>query len=655
VLDYVKAASIEFRKDSLNDVVIKRKFDTPLIDQIKGEIKSLEIIPGLKVLDFEVETYNNYMPVSKKYIKDVKLKNKQLDSVYKYKDSEVDKLIITFGINMSDVEEKVIQKELFVFRQDRFGRFFLDGKRATITNQIVDNSTYIAKDGSLCFRTPSFNFPVTIRHFVYGIKCTDGTEIKGRKYEIMIFNKPCNILHQFMAKFGVDKTIKFFSMDGIVNIVPEEFDKGSCLYYQIGDGIYVELNKKLMDKSQFIKDFFVTLVELLRDPFKKEEDFQKKKRRKKYVEPVYKPEKCAFIFSDLYEEDFWLEMFSQTYSNKKSIKNGLNGLISFESIISSYSAKKLPSIKPKHKRSIYHLIRFFMTNYALLKNKNNHSLDHKRIRNSEIVVSYWDAYLRGNMNSMLNSQVTAGRLEKFLNTITPDALMRATKKDMFRYERFNDFTVAEISRYTMKGVGSIKGGKHKTSISHRALYPSYIGRIDINSCSSTDPGLSGYLCCNAKITDDGRFSDSYEPESFDKSMNKIREKDLIKYGDDKRLKIETAKVTNANGNIFLKLKGHKSDELKLHTVQNKPYMARMVDGKILIFKTPPLGKNGGIKLTFKKDSKYYVDEANTRTSRRTSKVETYRNGKLNIALTKEFKKDVERHAIQEDVIKVTKK
>jgi hypothetical protein len=38
----------------------------------------------------------------------------------------------------------------------------------------------------------------------------------------------------------------------------------------------------------------------------------------------------------------------------------------------------------------------------------------------------------------------------------------------------------------MKGAGAISGGKNKTPMKYRMIYPSYIGRLDINACSATD-------------------------------------------------------------------------------------------------------------------------------------------------------------------------
>jgi hypothetical protein len=51
------------------------------------------------------------------------------------------------------------------------------------------------------------------------------------------------------------------------------------------------------------------------------------------------------------------------------------------------------------------------------------------------------------------------------------------------------------------------------SIKYRGIYPSYIGRIDINVCGNSDPGTSGIITPFCK-TDGLYFDDAGEPEEF---------------------------------------------------------------------------------------------------------------------------------------------
>ena len=62
----------------------------------------------------------------------------------------------------------------------------------------------------------------------------------------------------------------------------------------------------------------------------------------------------------------------------------------------------------------------------------------------------------------------------------------------------------------------LNGGKHGTSAAYRDIYSSHLGRLDMNVCSSSDPGLTGYLTCNCQVDERGYFGgkDS-EPDCYD--------------------------------------------------------------------------------------------------------------------------------------------
>ena len=63
--------------------------------------------------------------------------------------------------------------------------------------------------------------------------------------------------------------------------------------------------------------------------------------------------------------------------------------------------------------------------------------------------------------------------------------------------------------------------KYGTSLSYRDIYPSHIGRYDLNVCSSSDPGLTGYLTANCKVDSRGYFDpENSEPDSYDPVIDK---------------------------------------------------------------------------------------------------------------------------------------
>ena len=121
---------------------------------------------------------------------------------------------------------------------------------------------------------------------------------------------------------------------------------------------------------------------------------------------------------------------------------------------------------------------------------------------------------------------------RLLNYINEHTLLKGAhvggkggSTSMFRYERYNDFDAIDISRYTLKGPTGLNGGKKGISMPYRDIYPSQIGRYDANVCSSSDPGLTGYLCGNVPLDASGYFDpEDAEPDEYDPNIDEILER-----------------------------------------------------------------------------------------------------------------------------------
>ena len=83
-------------------------------------------------------------------------------------------------------------------------------------------------------------------------------------------------------------------------------------------------------------------------------------------------------------------------------------------------------------------------------------------------------------------------------------------------------------RITMKGPNSL-GGSNVNNISakYRGINPSYIGRLDLNACGSSDPGTSAILTPQCE-TYGLYFSPEHEPENFKYVLDKDIYNSIIK-------------------------------------------------------------------------------------------------------------------------------
>lgn len=58
--------------------------------------------------------------------------------------------------------------------------------------------------------------------------------------------------------------------------------------------------------------------------------------------------------------------------------------------------------------------------------------------------------------------------------------------------RCNDLDSFSALRYSVRGPNSLGSRSDRNiSIKYRSCHPSYLGKLDLNTCSSSSPGLSG--------------------------------------------------------------------------------------------------------------------------------------------------------------------
>ena len=79
----------------------------------------------------------------------------------------------------------------------------------------------------------------------------------------------------------------------------------------------------------------------------------------------------------------------------------------------------------------------------------------------------------------------------------------------------NDNDAELALSYTYKGISGLgdQGSGSAVPLIYRSVDPSHLGKVDLDSSSASDPGLSGIICPMAKVYD-GSFSDYQEPNGW---------------------------------------------------------------------------------------------------------------------------------------------
>lgn len=502
------AAYCHKNDDKINRDMFTRAYDRPLVEYIIDTCKNLEVIPAIKLVSWEFITDQTKIrsSINKQFVKDPKIKNNRtLERLAQSNKTLYDLLVLHFRVTAKGRSVDVTRK-VRILKQLRGGFFLRNGKKVMLLNQVVDNSTYV-KGNVLNFKTTLY--PIKLFTAKKKLKFLDGEVVTCPCYYMDLFSKVANPLLYYLANRGIDDTLEMFNMNGIMSVVDDILDEDNYMYLPIRDKLYIEIHEKAFYAHEFISKFVATLFDALDS------------------------DKSSITLRDVYSKEYWCGRLAEVFSKKRNAEKGERVLISFEKMMDPSSKKRLTALRRFHRKGTDSIVRWMMTNYDQLLKKDSNDLKYKRARANEVLAYFFDSYITRNVYSLLNTDNPP--FEKYLrllNSINENTLLRATQSggkssptSMFRYERYNDFDALELSRYTLKGPTGLNGGKKKTSMRYRDIYPSQYGRYDLNVCSSSDPGLTGYLTANVKLDKNGYFDSSKtEPDEYDQVIDSITEK-----------------------------------------------------------------------------------------------------------------------------------
>ena len=132
------------------------------------------------------------------------------------------------------------------------------------------------------------------------------------------------------------------------------------------------------------------------------------------------------------------------------------------------------------------------------------------------------------INHLLNKKkLVIEDIERIFNW-NPNELMRlmvsSHNGSILKYDpNVNDFTLLNAERFTRQGPQGITGGKN-IGDEFRDIYPSHIGRFDLNAIShGGNSCLTGFLTHKCKVYKDGFFSKkSNDPDEFPDKLRTLR-------------------------------------------------------------------------------------------------------------------------------------
>lgn len=484
-------------REPFNDALFERS-DDEMIEELKKVILSCERNKyfTIKVTNFTVvDDYGTMIKMLKEQ-ENIKHQSKDMDyNQYDYidiRDSDVRLLVVDYFIKVPAPKkdspgEKNLRVLIMVPRFVDKYYFRIMGNYYCPKFQILDGSTYNnAGSSSRCQNVTFKSLFMATRIFRYTneLKFEDGTTLPVVFYNSAIFNKKVPVMKYILAKYGLYNAMVALG-------IPELYihDKNPHLdhcYTLCKGNVYISIPKYLFERDHIVQSFIYTL----------------------YLSINSRDISCV---SDLWKTDYWKLTLGDSYGSK-SVEKGESVLESLESIydIPTKEALRLPE---PHKKDIYCVLIWILREFDILAQTDNLNIATKRRRLAAYCAALYGMKLSSGMftfSSEKNIQVS--QIEKRIHTF-PDYLIKAISRDRTISSRssVNDLDSYDAAKWTFKGIQGIGEAKDSTVPDiYRQAHPSHLGRIDLDSSSNGDPGMSGMLCPMTK-TSENYFSDFSEP------------------------------------------------------------------------------------------------------------------------------------------------
>lgn len=492
-------------------------------------------VKGFTVVDDYAEVQN----VLFKYYENAnknKSKAKKKDNPYAYinlNESDIKLLMVDYHIETPFAVDPIERQDDFrviiaVPRIIDKYYFRINGIMRSTLYQIVDGSTYNNSNSSA--RIPNITFKIVfmaVRVFRYylDVPLVDGTMLKLTHYMSNIFNKTTSASMYILAKFGLYGAIDFMGFDGIgLSITQTPITDPNYYSIRKDDNIWINAPRYLVDNNKVLQSFIACIYGCIVPGMNYETIFDNH----------FWTSSLGCQFNSLGKEATLNAMNPKENSYNTTFEKGLSILDSFETIydISTKESIRLPE---EDKATMYHIIRWLMREFNNLVAKDNLDVSIKKIRFSEYIASIYAMKIARGIYRVadLNSKITSSSIKRAIRTDPMYLVNMIAKSNLVSYRNMvSDMDSMLALKFTYKGIAGL-GESNNNSIPDivRYIHPSHIGRLDLDSSSDSNPGVTGTINPFTKIYD-GYFSDYQEPNfwqaKFDQTLDEYRKLSGVK-------------------------------------------------------------------------------------------------------------------------------
>lgn len=481
---------------NINYPIINREYEKELSEYIIACFKSISMVLNeIQLVDsqFIIDT-DKVDQGSYERIRSNKQKDLQKHFCY-INESRLGELKMTFHVDMEfegNHTPLVYNIKLLIPIPDSKGYYLIKGNRYILQYQLTESSTYTTSNSVI----QKSLMPIKVRKNRVTAKTVDGTELTLNMFDVLVFRKFENYLLFYLATMGWSETLEYFSVGQYIRAIPEMDDEEGYIYIRVSSTLYLKVLERALNNT-YVQGMLGNVTALCNN---------------------------RLSYDDIENKDVWITKIGALKQNSQKESHyelGKRYLILFNRMLDEANIENL-RLMGCNKRDIYAIIRWIVQNFNELWQKDNLNIINKRLRCNECVASSLNDIISERIKRFVNTTANTEEKQKikydhFFAYRGTEVISKLHKSGLMRFDDMvNDADLFQRLKVTSKGPsGSGNKTDSKTvSAIRRGLDPSHEGRLDINFCSSSDPGLTNYLTLGCKT--DGMYFEGApeEPEEF---------------------------------------------------------------------------------------------------------------------------------------------
>ncbi len=458
-------------------------------------------------------------------------------------DSDIMILIVDYYISVNDgIENPHDTLRVLITLPRLVDKYYyrINGNYCYAMLQVVDGSTYNnttsrSKYPNIVYKT--LFMPTRIYRNIVTETDYNGEDVTGVLYTAKLFSKFNPVMEYIFARFGLRGALQFMGLENVIYVGTKNLDISDTYVFE-RFGVFITVPKMIFDNDLTTQTVVFTIYQRIgtiidkeRQPYMACLEIDGRKKRKKEREGddawaeleqgLHAPELLRDIESDWY----WLESLALRFGSRPTTDKGYSVLDSLESIydIDSHDTLKLPE---EYKKDIYYVLRWLIRQFPELRMKENTDISTKKVRREEYLSASYAKKLSKGIYRASDTQkkITIKDIKRYIN-IDPNFLLSKISKDQlvgFRND-VNDNDAFIPLKFSVKGVSGL-GERKGSSVPdmYKYVHPSHLGRVDVDTSSAGDPGMTGIICPMAEI-DNRSFADGdwQEPNNWEEDFQEL--------------------------------------------------------------------------------------------------------------------------------------